>query len=92
MDLDLPLRRVKLEKFAVIGQPHVAVLGQAIEDIGQRHVAVSMMVAVRLAVGGDVHELGVLSALVEAAGRHWRNRSPSSSSRSNATWCETVAS
>ena len=66
MDLDLPLGRVELEEFAVVGQPDVGMLRQAVEHVGQRHVAVGMMMAVRLAVGGDVHELGVLAAIVEA--------------------------
>ena len=67
MDLDLPLGRVPLEELAVIGQADLGVLGQFVQHVGQRHVAVRVVMAVGLAVGGDVHELGVLAAVVEAA-------------------------
>ena len=68
MDLGFPLGRVELEKLAVVRQPDVWVLGQAIEDVSQRHVAVGMMMAVRFAVGGDVHELGMPPPLLETRG------------------------
>ena len=56
---------MKLEELAVIGQPDVGVLRKALEHVGQGHVAVGMVMAVRFAVGGDVHELGMLAAVVE---------------------------
>ena len=69
MDLDLPLRRMELEELAVIRQPDVGIVGQAAQHVRQRHVAVRVMVAVRLAVGRDVHELRMLAAIVEALDR-----------------------
>ncbi len=39
---------------------------QAVQDVGQRHVAVRVVVAVGFAVGRDVHELRVLAGVVEA--------------------------
>ena len=65
VDLDLPLGRVQLEELAVVGQPDVGVLRQPLQHVGQGHVAVGMVMAVRFAVGGDVHELGMLAAVVE---------------------------
>ena len=40
VDFHFPLGRMKLEKLAVVGQSDVRVLGQPIEHVGQRHVAV----------------------------------------------------
>ena len=80
VDLDFPLGRVKLEELAVVGQPDVRVLGQAIEHVRQRHVAVGVVMAVRFAVGGDVHELGVFAA----RGRTPERAAPGSARRGRA--------
>src|SRR4029077_21260991 len=65
-DLRLPLGRMQLEEFAVVGEFDVAALAELAEDVGQRHVAERVMVAIGLAVGGDVHELGMLAAIIKA--------------------------
>src|SRR5262249_6983328 len=66
VDLDLPLGGVQGEELAVVGQADLGVPAQLAEDISQRHVAMGVVVAVGLAVGGDVHELRVLPRGVEA--------------------------
>ncbi len=65
-DLDLPLRGVQFEEFAVVGQADIGFVRQLVEDVGQRHVAEGVVVSVALAIGGDVHQFGVGSAVVEA--------------------------
>ena len=65
VDLDFPFGGVQLEELAVVGQPHVGVLRQAMQHVSQGHVAVGVMVPVRFAVSSDVHELGMFAAGVE---------------------------
>ena len=55
-DLALVLRRELLEEAAVIGELDGLVLLQQAQRVGQRHLAVLVMVAVGLAVGGDVDQ------------------------------------
>ena len=45
---------------AVVGQPGEAVRLDVVEGVGERHLAVAVVVAVGLAVGRDVHQLVVL--------------------------------
>ena len=50
-------RRVLLQELAVVGQPGQLLGCERVERVGERHVAVPVVVAVGLAVGRDVHEL-----------------------------------
>ena len=59
-------RRVALQVLAVVGQADGVVPLQGVEGPGQGHLAVGVVVAVGLAVGGDVDELGLLPLGVEA--------------------------
>jgi hypothetical protein len=56
-----------------------------LQRVRERHLAVAMMVAVRLAVGGDVDELRMRARVAERAGRRCARFSPRARSRSNAT-------
>ena len=64
-DPDFVRRRVGLEKLGVVRQARPPGLLDGVKRVGERHVAVTVMVAVGLAVGGDVHELGALARVVE---------------------------
>ena len=55
--LGLPLRRELFQELAVVGERCVAVRLDPVHGIGERHLAVLVVVAVALAVGGDVREL-----------------------------------
>ena len=57
-DLGLPLGREFLEELAVVGEAGVAVVLDPVHGVGERHLAVLVVVAVGFAVGGDVGELG----------------------------------
>ncbi len=50
-------RRKFFEKFAVIGNFRELLRFDAIERVGQRHFAVAVMMAVRFAIGRNVHHL-----------------------------------
>ena len=52
---------------AIIGDARELVAFDVIQRVGERHVAVRMVMAVGFAIGGDVHELGPGTAVVEAA-------------------------
>ena len=54
-DLHLMRRGMFLQKLAVVGEPGDAATLHMIQRRGQRHIAMRMMMAVGLAVGGDVH-------------------------------------
>ncbi len=55
------------EELAVVRDAHVRPRLDHPQRVSERHLAVAMMVAVRLPVRGDVHELRVLSRIVERA-------------------------
>ena len=57
-DLHLLGGRVPLQVLAVVGEPRQALLLDVSKRVGQRHLAVAVVVAVGLAVGRDVDELG----------------------------------
>ena len=64
-DLALVLGRKLLQKAAVVDQLHRLVRFQQAQGIGQRHLAVLVVMAVGFAVGGYVDQLR-LGAVVEA--------------------------
>ena len=66
-DLDFVGRRVDGEVLAVVGELRQLVGFDVMQRVGERHLALEMMVAVGLAVGGDVHELRPAAVLGEAA-------------------------
>jgi hypothetical protein len=70
-DLGLPLGREFLEELAVVGELGVAVVLDPVHGVGERHLAVLVVVAVALAVGGDVGELGGSSG-AESAVVEWK--------------------
>src|SRR5262249_8789093 len=63
--LDLVRRRVALEELAVAREPREPLLLHPVERVGERHVAVAVVVAVGLAVGRDVDELGLVARVRE---------------------------
>src|SRR6185312_12622229 len=65
-DLRLMLRRMFFEILAIVRQPCDALLLDELQCIGQRHVAVAMMMSVTLAVGSDVHQLGPIPGIHES--------------------------
>ena len=65
MNLNFPFGGVQLEELSIVGQPHIGILRQPLKHMGQGHVAMGVMVAVRLAIGGNVHELGMFAAGVK---------------------------
>ena len=67
-DLSLPLRRKFLQELAVVGEAGVAVDLNPVHGVGERHLAVLVVVAVALAVGGDVGELRAGGGLAVARG------------------------
>ena len=56
-DLSLVLGRELLQEIAVVGQLDGGVFFQQAQCVGQRHLPVFVVVAVRLAVRGHVHQL-----------------------------------
>src|SRR5574337_266487 len=62
-DLYLVGRRILLQVLAVVGEASEIIGLKVVEGIGQRHLPKPMMVAVGLAVGSDVDELGPGSRL-----------------------------
>src|SRR3954469_14080578 len=66
-DLSLARGRTEFEIFAIVGELCEPALLDIAQRICQRHIAESLVVAVRLAVGRDVHELGRLSVVREGA-------------------------
>ena len=66
-NFDLHGRRVQLQVLAVDGQADILARLDEVEGGGQRHVPAVVMVAVRLAVGGDVDEPGLGVIVGEAA-------------------------
>ncbi len=74
--------------FAIVGNPGKLVAFQIIEGIGQRHVAVRMMMAVGFAIGGNVHDLRPVALGLKPLSSRCANRSPSVSKFSKATACE----
>ena len=66
-DLDFVGRRIDGEILAVVGEPGELVGLDVMQRVGQRHLALEMMMAVGLAVSGDVHELRPAAVLGEAA-------------------------
>src|SRR5580698_5224662 len=63
-DLGLPLRREAIEELAVVRENCVMILLDPVHGVAERHLAVTMVVSVALAVGGDVRELWFISWLV----------------------------
>src|SRR6185295_15313837 len=63
-DPDLVFGRVLFEELAVVREPAAPRLGDRPQRVGQSHVPVTMMMAVGLAVGSDVDELGAAARLV----------------------------
>ena len=61
-----PLWRMFFQKLTVIGQPRQALGLDSMQRIRQGHFTLPMMMAVGLAVGGDVHQLIALAILVIA--------------------------
>ena len=59
-DLGLPLGREFCEELAVVGELGVVLVFDPVHGVGESHLAVAVVVAVALAVGGDVGELGLL--------------------------------
>ena len=57
-DLDFVRRRKLFQKLSIVGQAHMGLRLNGMESISQRHVAIAMMMAIGLAIGGNVHELG----------------------------------
>ena len=58
-----------LQIFAVVGEAGEVVGFDVVQGVGQCHVAVAVMVAVGLAVGGDVHQLGPVAVLGKCSGQ-----------------------
>ena len=67
VNLHLEIRRIVLQELAVIGDPRQLSRFDILHRVSERHLSVSMMVAIRLAVSRDVHELGPGSAIGECA-------------------------
>ncbi|MFO0635691.1 MAG: hypothetical protein U0168_22860 [Nannocystaceae bacterium] len=63
----LVLGRMLREELTVVGQPDLGRLLERVQRVGQRHVAVAMVVAVGLAVGRDVDQLRPVAAVEGAA-------------------------
>src|SRR3989338_320980 len=59
-DLDLVGRRVFFQIFAVDGHPREIVGSDMMQAIGQAHFTETVMMAVGLAVGSDMDELGMV--------------------------------
>ena len=66
-DLHFVRRRRGGEKLAVVRDARQLLLVDVVERVRQGHVAVAMMVAIRLAVGGDVDELRMIAPFAECA-------------------------
>ena len=62
-DFGLPRGREFFEELAVVGELGVAVVLDPVHGVGERHLAVLVVVAVAFAVGGDVGELGAAGAV-----------------------------
>ena len=54
------------QELAVVGQSRQPLRLDLLQDVGERHVAEAMMMAVAFAVGGDVHELRPISFAAKA--------------------------
>src|SRR5215469_8165210 len=67
VDLYLLRWRMQGEIFPVIGQTCQLVLLDIFESVGQRHVAVSMMMSIGFAVSSNMHELLTIALRIEAA-------------------------
>src|SRR5262249_54144200 len=67
MDLDFVSRRMLLEILAIVGQPPQLVALDVVQRVGQSHFAVPVMVAVGLAVGGNIDQLTPLASIAESA-------------------------
>src|SRR5262249_15476935 len=66
-NLCLVLRRMLLEVLSVIRETGYAFLLDVLQCISERHVSVSMVMSVALAVGGDVHELRPVAGVGKAS-------------------------
>src|SRR5260221_1572875 len=66
-DLDFVPCRVRGEERRVVGDAGELPLVDVVDGVGEGHVAVAVVVAVRLAVRGDVDELRTLAAVGEGA-------------------------
>ncbi len=71
-DFHLPLRRVLLQKVTVVGKGNSGGRRDQVERIGKSHIAVSVMVAVGLAIGCNMHQLFPLAVVGEP--RHQSTR------------------
>ena len=67
-DFYFKLGRMIFQELAIVGDLRQLLAVDVVERIGQRHVAVAMMVAVRLSIGGDVDQLRTLTIDRKAAG------------------------
>ncbi len=76
MDPDLVRGRVALEELGVVGQGDIVASIERLEGDGQRHVAVPVVMPVRLPVGRDVRELGPVAIVAEAIGDACREVTP----------------
>ena len=78
--------RMPFEGFRVNRQARVFAGLDGMQRVCQGHVAMAVVVAVGFAVGGDVHELSVAAAVIEApASAGWAKLCPLLSSPSKAT-------
>ena len=66
-DFGLPFGREFFEEFAVVGESGLLALFDPVHGVGESHLAVFVMMAVALAVGGDVGYLGRFGVV----GRSW---------------------
>src|SRR5438309_1461677 len=66
MNLNFPLRQVQIQEFAVVGQADFWVFAALVQHVSQGHVAVSVMMAIGLAVRGNVNELGMFTIRVKS--------------------------
>src|SRR5438105_9280628 len=64
-DFDGSLRRMFSEKRAVVDDAREVVLFDVMQCVSERHLAVAMMMSVRLAVSGDVHDLRMCAFVLE---------------------------
>src|ERR1700742_3984458 len=56
-NLCLMRRRKLLQKLGVVRQAHIDTLLDELQRIGKRHLAMPVMAAVSLAIGGNMHDL-----------------------------------
>ena len=60
-------RRIHFQELAVIGKAHGRISFNPVQGIGQRHIAMAMMVTIGLAISGNVHQLRPVATVREAA-------------------------